>query len=396
MPDFPSLQPFGWSETWSALLPENTLPARVLRHDGATLRIATSDGPLSIRTPARQGPQPTVGDWLALEPAGGDAVAVLPRQSLLRRHDAHPGSGDQALAANVGIVLITCGLDRPVKPGRLDRSIALAADAGAVPMIVLSKAASAHPPDLDRMSSQHPGVVIAVTSALEGIGIDSLRNVLAGSTAVLLGESGAGKSTLTNALLGRDEADTGAVRGDTKGRHTTTSRQLHVLDGGGVIIDTPGIRAVGLWTDPDAVDEAFSDIGAIATNCRFRDCQHDTEPGCAVREAIADGSLTLSRHAAWRQLRREAASAGRRPPPSCAPPPASSAGAASPSRAPRNSVRRVSAASLSRRRSVATRDYGRARARGTRRGRTGGARTRRRSATWSWRRCTPAAARTGR
>ncbi|MCY7324917.1 MAG: ribosome small subunit-dependent GTPase A [Microbacteriaceae bacterium] len=309
MPDFSSLLPFGWSDSWSALLPENTLPARVIRHDGATLLIATSDGPLSIRTPARPGLAPTVGDWLAVEEASRSAVAVLPRASLLRRHGAHIGARDQSLAANVDIVLITCGLDRPVKPGRLDRSIALAVDAGATPMIVLTKAASAHPPDLDQLAAQHPGVAIVVTSALEGIGIDALRDALVGSTAVLLGESGAGKSTLTNALLGRDEAYTGDVRGDAKGRHTTTSRQLHVLDGGGVIIDTPGIRAVGLWTDPDAVDEAFSDIGAIAENCRFRDCRHDTEPGCAVRGAIDDGSLSVDRHAAWRRLRREAASA---------------------------------------------------------------------------------------
>lgn len=309
MSDLPSLLPLGWSDDWSALLPENTLPARVIRHDGATLLIATGDGQRSIRTPTRPGLEPTVGDWLAIEPTSLSVVAVLPRASLLRRHDAHPGARDQSLAANVDIVLITCGLDRLVKPGRLDRSIALAADAGAVPMIVLTKAASAHSPDLDQLAAQHPGVAIAVTSALEGIGIDALRDALVGHTAVLLGESGAGKSTLTNALLGREAAYTGDVRGDSKGRHTTTSRQLHVLDGGGVIIDTPGIRAVGLWTDPDAVDEAFSDIGAIAENCRFRDCRHDTEPGCAVREAIDDGTLSVDRHAAWRRLRREAASA---------------------------------------------------------------------------------------
>ncbi len=309
MSDFSSLLPLGWSDDWSALLPETTLPARVIRHDGATLLVATSDGPRIIRTPARGGLEPTVGDWLAVETPSRAAVAVLPRASLLRRRDAHPGARDQSLAANVDIVLIACGLDRPVKPGRLDRSIALAADAGATPMIVLTKASSAHPPDLDQLAAQHPGIAIVVTSALEGIGIDALRDALVGRTAVLIGESGAGKSTLTNALLGRDDAFTGDVRGDSKGRHTTTSRQLHVLDAGGVIIDTPGIRAVGLWTDPDAVDEAFSDIGAIAENCRFRDCLHDTEPGCAVREAIDDGTLSVDRHAAWRRLRREAASA---------------------------------------------------------------------------------------
>ena len=141
---------------------------------------------------------------------------------------------------------------------------------------MLTTAAPARPPDLDQLAAQYPGVAIVVTSALEGNGIEALRDALVGSTAVLLGESGAGKSTLANVLLGRDDAFIGDVRSDSKGRHTTTSRHLHVLDGGGAIINTPGIRAVGLWTDPDAID---------------------------------DGTLSVDRHGAWRRLRREAASA---------------------------------------------------------------------------------------
>lgn len=314
MPENSALLPLGWNDHWSALLPEHTCPARVLRHDGAALLVAADDGVRSIGLSTRLDPEPTVGDWLAL---GDDdmALAVLPRDSLLQRRDVDDDRG-QALAANVDIVLITCGLDRPVKPRRLDRSITIARDAGATPIIVLTKsAADVAALDPATIDIEHPDIRIIVTSALEGVGIDELREVIAGSTAVLLGESGAGKSTLTNALLGWDAAATGTVRdGDAKGRHTTSSRQLHVLNGsgGGVVIDTPGIRAVGLWTDSDAVDATFADIQALAETCRFSDCRHETEPGCAVQQALADGELSGERHAAWRRLRREVEAAALR------------------------------------------------------------------------------------
>ena len=203
----------------------------------------------------------------------------------------------------------------PQRSGALiEIGIAIAWDAGATPVLVLTKAAG-HDPEVSRLELENPGVQVIITSALEGIGVEEVRAVISGRTAVLLGESGAGKSTLVNALLGSDAADTGSVReGDAKGRHTTTSRQLHVLpgDAGGVIIDTPGIRSVGLFTDADAVDASFADIRELAAHCRFRDCRHHAEPGCAVLEAIEDSVLPAGRYESWRRLQREVASAARR------------------------------------------------------------------------------------
>jgi ribosome biogenesis GTPase / thiamine phosphate phosphatase len=289
-------------------LSHSFLRARVIRHDGATLTIRTPDGDRRVRNSLLLDPAPTVGDWLHVE--DDRVVEVLPRTSLLRRVGASKDTV-QDLAANVDIVLITCGADRPVKATRIHRSIAIARDAGAIPVVVLTKTHD-HDVDVRHIELDHPGVVVIATSVLEGIGIDEIRDVIGTGTAVVLGESGAGKSTLTNALLGVNVASTGEVRGDAKGRHTTTSRQLHELPGGGVIIDTPGIRSVGIFTDPEAVDASFSEIGELALECRFHDCHHGSEPGCAVLAALADGSLDASRYESWRHLQREVAAAARR------------------------------------------------------------------------------------
>jgi len=311
---FPSLIPYGWNDL---ALPPGTTPARVTRHDGAMLTVWSVTGELVLRNTVDLDPSPTVGDWLALHGAdAADPLAVriglvLERSSLLRRQSADD-TGDQALAANVDVVLVTCGADRPIKAGRIDRGIAQARDAGATPIVVLTKlgAGDALPIDRGRLEREHPGVEVFLTSALEGEGIADLRAALANRTAVLLGESGAGKSTLTNAIVGNDAALTGEVRsGDAKGRHTTTSRQLHLIPGGGVIIDTPGIRSIGLAADADAIDATFADIVEWAEGCRFSDCAHGGEPGCAVREALDSGELSEQRYDSWRRLQREAASA---------------------------------------------------------------------------------------
>lgn len=327
MSEFPTLLPYGWG---GQPLPTGTTPARVIRHDGSTLSVITEDGVRGTRNSTQLHPAPTVGDWLALNAGAGSSAgpssgssaeqihSVLPRTSLLRRQSADE-SGEQALAANVDVVLITCGIDRPIKAGRLHRSIAICWDAGATPVIVLTKAsgADASAIDIPQLQLEHPGVPVLVTSALEGQGLDAVRSIVAGRTAVLLGESGAGKSTLANALLQDAEAIiTGQVRaGDAKGRHTTTARQLHLLpqeSGGGVIIDTPGIRSIGLFTDADAVDASFAEILELASDCRFRDCTHGTEPGCAVLVALELGALNRKRYDAWRQLQREVARAALR------------------------------------------------------------------------------------
>ncbi|HEX6887253.1 MAG TPA: ribosome small subunit-dependent GTPase A [Candidatus Nanopelagicales bacterium] len=321
------LLPFGLDQAVLSALPPQTEPVRIIRHDGQTLLGVGAGGRLPVRASPRLAPTPTVGDWAAVpaqDPRADPAVpavdaasplpllAVLPRRSLLRRLAADE-VGDQALAANVDLVLITCGADRPIRAGRVQRVAAQAWDAGATPVLVVTKVGAPGSSAVDgpRLELEHPGMQVMLTSALEDLGMAPLRALLAGRTAVLVGESGAGKSTLTNALLGRAEAATGAVRAsDAKGRHTTTARQLHLLpDPGGCLIDTPGVRAVGFAADAAAVDEVFADVAELALACRFTDCGHRTEPGCAVLAALDAGALPAARYDGWLRLQREVASA---------------------------------------------------------------------------------------
>jgi len=311
---FAALDPYGWNDRWEALLAEHPgcRPARVLRHDGVGVLLATPDGVVASLFSRRLDPAPTVGDWLATE---DDApVAVLPRTSLLRRRSAG-GDTEQVLAANIDVVLLVCGADRPLRPGRIHRGTAVAHDAGARPVVVLTKAAVAG--DAASMVTQieewTPGLEVLVTSALEGVGLDAVRDLVRDHTVTMLGESGAGKSSLVNALVGEGTAATAAVReGDAKGRHTTTTRELHVVPTGGVLIDSPGIRSVGVWTDPDAVDATFPDVDGLALECRFTNCGHTTEPGCAIVAAVAAGTLDSERLGTWRVLQREAEASTRR------------------------------------------------------------------------------------
>ncbi|MTA43610.1 MAG: ribosome small subunit-dependent GTPase A, partial [Actinobacteria bacterium] len=235
--------------------------------------------------------------------------------------------GEQQLAANIDKVLLVCGLDRPVKDGRIQRGTAISRDAGAEPVVVLTKASRDGDIEVDpqraadEVRSAHPGIDVIVTSVKEGIGIEEIRSIIGHDTVTLLGESGAGKSSIVNALLGDDVVMIGDVReSDSKGRHTTTTRELHLLPGGGVLIDSPGIRAVGLIADTDGVAETFVDVDEIASTCRFADCQHEGQPGCAVAAALADGTLKPERVEAWRRLDAETDSAEPIAPRASAPP----------------------------------------------------------------------------
>ncbi len=295
----------GWSEAMAAADVAGAAPGRVVRHDQAAVLVGLAEDQRHVHLGGGRRDPLAVGDWVAV---AGDVVAtILPRRSLLRRQDPMAG-GEQLLAANVDLVIIVAGLDRPVKAGRLQRLATLATDAGAEPLVVLTKADLAGDPgaELATAGAALPGVD-AVAVAAPGGALGGLEARVRDRTVVLMGESGAGKSTLLNALAGEAVADTGGVRaGDAKGRHTTTARHLHVLPGGGCLIDTPGLRAVGLWVDPEAVTATFADIEDLAPACRFRDCTHDHEPGCAVRAAVADGGLDPGRLAAWAALRHEA------------------------------------------------------------------------------------------
>jgi len=305
---FDSLTAFGWNARWADLLrdvPGHPVPGRVVRHDGVALVVAGPNGIVVAPLGARFEPEPTVGDWVAM--LDGRPVVVLERSSLLRRR-VEGRDSQQVLAANVDVVFVVCGLDRPVKTSRIQRGVTLASDAGAQPVIVLTKAARATngPRVADRVGAANPGLAVIVTSVREGVGVEELRAMARDKTVALLGESGAGKSSIVNALLDKEAAAVGAVRpSDHKGRHTTTARFLHVLPGGGTLIDSPGIRSIGLSGDAEAVAETFPDIAALADGCRFVDCGHDTEPDCAVKAAVAERTLAPERLQAWRALDQE-------------------------------------------------------------------------------------------
>ncbi len=250
---------------------------------------------------------PTVGDVVEI---AGDAIArVLPRRSLLVRDTAGRTSQTQVLAANVDVVLVVEHLDPEPDLGRIERLLTLAWRSGATPVVVLTKADLV--PDAEVLAADVAAVAIGVTvhtvSVPRDEGLDGLRGLLGpGMTLVMVGPSGAGKSTLANALAGRDVATTGERRHDGRGRHTTTHRELIRLADGALLIDTPGVRSVGLVADDDALDQAFVDVAALAARCRFADCRHGTEPGCAVQEALESGELPQRRYASWRTLQREA------------------------------------------------------------------------------------------
>ncbi len=252
---------------------------------------------------------PVTGDWVAarpLEPGHALIHTVLPRRSMISRGAAGKRHDEQPLAANVDVVLIVCGLDRDFNPRRIERYLTLAAQSRIAPLVVLSKSDLCE--DAGARIGELSGIfeVLAV-SALKGTGIQSLAARLSGKTAALLGSSGAGKSTLANALVGRDLQSTNAVReSDGRGRHTTTRRDLIPLPAGGVLIDTPGLRELQLWADSSAVDDVFPEITALAAACRFHDCRHEQEPGCAVLPAVESGAVDPARWESWRKLRREA------------------------------------------------------------------------------------------
>jgi len=300
-----ALNALGWSERWSALLaeiPEPAIPGRVIHRDRGFATISTGDDVLAFALPDRLG-QLVTGDWVAI---GDEGISgILPRKGALRRRG--PDGVEQILAANLDVVLLVCGIDRPVKAGRIQRGAIQAWDAGASPTVVLNKA-DLGPTEKFRsdIELENPGLEVIEVSTVTGVGIDLVRQAVGGRTVVLLGESGAGKSSLMNALAGEKLAGIAAVRpSDSKGRHTTTRRELHVVPGTGIVIDTPGTREFGLAADQASIDAAFADIEQIALSCRFYDCRHATEPGCAVRAAIESGALSAKRLESFNRLQRE-------------------------------------------------------------------------------------------
>ncbi len=301
--DAPVLAPLGWDERVSALLGDDpaTVPGRVVRVDLDSCQVATSDGDARARsrTPV------AVGDWVRVRLDDTSTVsAIAPRWSQVARRD--PTGLTQVLAANVDLVLVAVPADR-MSIARVEREVAVGWDSGAEPVVLLTKSDLDTGEAVQQLRDRLVGVDIICVSSVTGDGAAEVSQLLQPArTGVLLGPSGAGKSTLTNLLAGRDVAATGSVReGDRRGRHVTSARELQVLPSGGVLIDTPGLRSLSLAEDHGGVAAAFPDIEELGTQCRFRDCAHDHEPGCAVVAAQEAGTLDADRLANYRKLRRE-------------------------------------------------------------------------------------------
>ena len=321
----------GWNERWQALFERYALrglaPARVVRGDRGSALVAAAAGIGRAAPSARflkvaRGAVDlaVAGDWVAVSDAEAVDVplieAVLPRASAITRGDPGEGSDVQVLAANVDTVFVVHPIAEPANLRRVERELSLAWDSGAVPVVVLTKADLAVDPGAARVAVESIalGVDVLVMNALAGEGVAPLLGYMSGHrTAVLLGPSGAGKSTIVNALLGHQRQETRAVRvGDQRGRHTTVARELIAVPGGGVLIDTPGLRALGLTGSEEGIALTFSDIEQLSGACRFRDCAHQDEPGCAVQAALAAGALQAARLASYQKLMREAAVAAAR------------------------------------------------------------------------------------
>jgi ribosome biogenesis GTPase len=320
-----SLQDWGWDsyfETlWSSQNPGNVRPARVISQQRTLWRVAGDFPGLwakpggKLRLDAASGADwPAIGDWVVIssESAAGPAQvqAVLPRRSSFSRKEPGKRFIEQVIAANVDTAFIVCGLDDDFNPRRIERYLAQCWDSCVKPDLILNKAdICTNLPETLRAAQQVAiGSPVRVISCRTGDGIDQLAEaLLPRRTNVLLGSSGAGKSTLLNQLLGRNAQATQPAReSDSRGRHTTTARELFALPGGALLIDTPGLRELQLWTrGSESVNDAFPEIEALAAHCRFRDCRHDGEPGCAVAAALAEGKLIPQRLENRRKLLRE-------------------------------------------------------------------------------------------
>ncbi|MEV0155657.1 ribosome small subunit-dependent GTPase A [Micromonospora sp. NPDC050686] len=323
------LTALGWDAERAAYVPDRSgrRPGRVARVDRGVCTVLTADGPTraslsgAVLAAAARDPAtlPCAGDWVLLErwPDGPVTVeAVLPRRTALIRRTAGKDASGQVLAANLDVGAVV----EPVHPepdvGRIERLLSVVHESGARPLVLLTKAdLAADPAAIARqLAAVAPGVPVLPVSAERGEGLDPVRPlVAAGRTLGLLGPSGAGKSSLVNALAGAVVMPTQAIRRvDGKGRHTTTWRALVPIPGGGAVLDTPGVRAVGLLDGSTGLDRAFTDITELGTGCRYADCAHDAEPACAVRAALDAGELPVRRYESWRRLQRELAHESRR------------------------------------------------------------------------------------
>jgi ribosome biogenesis GTPase len=320
----------GWSPALARAFAETAEPGqiagRIIAHHRGHYELACTGATLRAQCAGRMRHHdagyglPVVGDFVIARIEAGAATidAILPRRTKfaravgdLTRHDV--ARGEQIIAANIDYVFIVTGADADFSVRRLERLLGAAFGSGAVPLIVVTKTdLGLAAPMIVQLALEAPGVAVRQVSNRTGEGILALRALIGpGQTALLVGSSGVGKSSLVNRLLGYERQATSITDDNGRGRHTTTSRDLFLLDGGGMILDTPGIRAITQW-QPEGLDDAFTDITLLAAQCRFSDCRHEAEPGCAVREAIEDGRIEARRLADYVKLNREMAYLERR------------------------------------------------------------------------------------
>ena len=307
-----TLPDLGWSNHFLSQLDleefETGTPARVTGVHRSLLDVLTTDGERRVAlTPALAEGQPAVGDWLIIDAT--DHARLLDRKTVLTRRAAGSNPIPQPIAANIDTALITTSCNADFNPARLERYLALALQEGVTPVVVLTKADLADDPDdyRQRAEALHPGLFVETLNALDAEDTATRLSPWTGKgqTIVLMGSSGVGKTTIANALTGTIHATQDIREDDAKGRHTTTSRAMFRLSAGGWLIDTPGMRELRLMDAADGIDAVFDDLNELAATCRFSDCAHDTEPGCAIQAAIAAGDLDPARLTRWQKLQRE-------------------------------------------------------------------------------------------
>lgn len=319
------LRTIGYSDYFeahfSALASPRLVPGRVFRSDGNECRVLDPDGReqvLAIPHASRGEARPVAGDFVAYEPTRPVVVAVLPRRTAFVRRKVGKGEERQVVAANADVLGVVMGLDTDFNPRRLSRYLTLAHSSGARPVVLLTKVGRVHEPlareRTERVRHAAPGLDVFAVDVPASIGLQSLDGLVGpGTTLALIGSSGVGKSTLVNHWKrangdgSRELVATSPTRAfDGKGRHTTTHRELHVLPGGGAILDTPGMRELGLTGhDLESIDRTFEAVAELARECRFRDCRHDREPGCALREAVRETRLSAAQIDEYLGLRNE-------------------------------------------------------------------------------------------